>query len=368
MYREPAGPAEPAHLADVRDALAEVAAHRRWIKVSYEEGRGIWVRSRLRLGSLSAPLWGLGAFVAFAALAAMQRKWVGTAFMAVGAVPFVLWAWHRILLGVGQRFAFVRGRGLTLWRPTGLRLRPRQSDIDITRVIDGVDDKALYATMEVAYGRTRVLNAAGERELDSSRVLDVWLICWADIDDHDRRILELIAPSRDAARSAASALDRLFAAAIPTFAEDVLERRLAELDRAHADDRVARCYARGAWLARWRRWHAAEPELEEAVALAPGNALAWNQLGIVRLNRTVPDVADAIACFERARTVDPSLPSVHRNLALALRRIGRQAEALAALGEAATRALATGDQQRAQKIQAERTEWESSFGSASGVR
>lgn len=63
--------------------------------------------------------------------------------------------------------------------------------------------------------------------------------------------------------------------------------------------------------------------LEELTATAPGDAAAWNDLGVVRLERAIKedrpqDLVRALTAFERAVEIDPQSPQVAFNRALVL--------------------------------------------------
>jgi len=69
------------------------------------------------------------------------------------------------------------------------------------------------------------------------------------------------------------------------------------------------------------QWNAAGDAYEQALALAPQDALAWYRLGNVREEQGRD--ADAVACFERAVALDPAHARAWNNLGGALQRLGR---------------------------------------------
>ena len=81
-----------------------------------------------------------------------------------------------------------------------------------------------------------------------------------------------------------------------------------------AADRLAEARAAAALGARDR----ARPLLEQAVVLAPNDADAWNDLGVMRV--LDGDLAGGIKAFWRALDVNPRHADARRNLATALER------------------------------------------------
>ena len=86
----------------------------------------------------------------------------------------------------------------------------------------------------------------------------------------------------------------------------------------------------GLALMRLGRLDEAEPHLREATRILP-DAVSWNNLGILELERD--RLEQAAGAFRRA-AADPAFREGRHNLALALRRLDRDAEAEAALREA----------------------------------
>jgi len=68
---------------------------------------------------------------------------------------------------------------------------------------------------------------------------------------------------------------------------------------------------------------------QDAVALAPGFAPAWANLGVAR--RRLGDIAGALEAYRKALELAPSDPTVLSNLAALFRFLGREAEAQQAL-------------------------------------
>ena len=66
--------------------------------------------------------------------------------------------------------------------------------------------------------------------------------------------------------------------------------------------------------------------LEEALALKPTDAEAWNSLGVVLVLQG--ETARGAEAFGQALRLDPTHPEAHRNLAVALDRQGRSGEAV----------------------------------------
>ena len=91
---------------------------------------------------------------------------------------------------------------------------------------------------------------------------------------------------------------------------------------------------RGGALEQAGRWAEAEPVLERALALAPGNPVVLNYLGYARLERG-GDLRAAEALIARASALRPNDPSITDSLGWAQYRQGRFAEAIATLGRAA---------------------------------
>jgi predicted O-linked N-acetylglucosamine transferase (SPINDLY family) len=90
---------------------------------------------------------------------------------------------------------------------------------------------------------------------------------------------------------------------------------------------------------------AAIAALGEAVRLRPAHALGLNNLGAARLERG--DLAGALACFEQAST-DPGCVEAHHNRGLALIRLGRVEEAVAAFDQSEVLRPGTSTYRRAQ--------------------
>jgi Tfp pilus assembly protein PilF len=65
----------------------------------------------------------------------------------------------------------------------------------------------------------------------------------------------------------------------------------------------------------------AEELLRQAVTLAPGDAEAWTDLGVVLVRRT--QTRRGIDAFERSIALDPNDATAHRNLAIALDKEGQ---------------------------------------------
>lgn len=80
-------------------------------------------------------------------------------------------------------------------------------------------------------------------------------------------------------------------------------------------------------------WTEAERRFRLAVAVKPGFARAWNNLGIAAAHLDRP--ADAEAAYRRAIVLDPAMAAPQANLGALLLQAGRLPEALGALGEAA---------------------------------
>jgi tetratricopeptide (TPR) repeat protein len=90
----------------------------------------------------------------------------------------------------------------------------------------------------------------------------------------------------------------------------------------------------GGALERAGRWTEAEPVLERALELAPGNAVVLNYLGYARLERG-EDLDGAEAMLARASALRPNDPSITDSLGWAQFRQGRYDQAIATLGRAA---------------------------------
>lgn len=93
-----------------------------------------------------------------------------------------------------------------------------------------------------------------------------------------------------------------------------------------------------------RGMHAqAAAALREAVALQPGAAVLWNNLGVSQL--ALGQAADALASFDRALALDPSLAEARLQRGMALIALGRRDEAAVEADR-----LAPGDEQRAHAL------------------
>ncbi len=113
-----------------------------------------------------------------------------------------------------------------------------------------------------------------------------------------------------------------FAAAIPHFAETL---------RLRPDHPEAPLYY-GLALALSDRLAEARPHFERAMTLNPASAAPRQIYGRVLYRSDQTDAA--LALFREALRLDPNLPEVHRDLALALRRLGHLEEAQLHAGEA----------------------------------
>lgn len=101
---------------------------------------------------------------------------------------------------------------------------------------------------------------------------------------------------------------------------------VAETPRASSlADRVARLTREGTEAAQSGQMHAAAIAFRKAVDLDPTDAEVWNRLGVVLIR--AEDVGKGIECFRRALRAVPGHSEAHRNLAVALDRQGRVAEA-----------------------------------------
>jgi cytochrome c-type biogenesis protein CcmH/NrfG len=89
-------------------------------------------------------------------------------------------------------------------------------------------------------------------------------------------------------------------------------------------------------LRREAAWRDHESLFVETVRTTPGSAIAWNQLGLGRMERR--DAAGAAEAYRRAREIDPRDPFIALNLAIALLAENRNAEA-----ERVVRALVAAD-------------------------
>jgi Flp pilus assembly protein TadD len=106
-----------------------------------------------------------------------------------------------------------------------------------------------------------------------------------------------------------------FAAAIPHFAETV---------RLRPDHAGAELHW-GVALAVSNRLPEARSHFERAISLEPASAASRQIYGRVVLN--AGEVEAAVQLFREALRLDPELPGLHRDLAIALRRLGRLDEA-----------------------------------------
>ncbi len=167
----------------------------------------------------------------------------------------------------------------------------------------------------------------------------------------DAEIRALVGADR---KSEALARARIFAATAKPLADDHARVGdvLSALDReADAADSYGRAVAlveaggpgspawtlhllRGGALERADRWAEAEPVLERALALAPGNPVVLNYLGYARLERG-QDLAGAEALIARASALRPNDPSITDSLGWAQYRLGRFDDAIRTLSRAA---------------------------------
>jgi Flp pilus assembly protein TadD len=92
-----------------------------------------------------------------------------------------------------------------------------------------------------------------------------------------------------------------------------------------AADRVTRLVREGTEAAQSGQLNEAATAFRKAVDLEPGDAEAWNSLGVVLVR--AGDTGKGIECFRRALRAVPAHSEAHRNLAVALDRQGRTAEA-----------------------------------------
>jgi Flp pilus assembly protein TadD len=69
----------------------------------------------------------------------------------------------------------------------------------------------------------------------------------------------------------------------------------------------------------------AERLLERAIAIAAHDALIWNDLGVIRVRRG--EIRRGIEAFERGLALDAGSAEIHRNLGVALDRVGRPGKA-----------------------------------------
>ena len=98
-------------------------------------------------------------------------------------------------------------------------------------------------------------------------------------------------------------------------------------DRANSD--IAALYRAAVDHQRHGRADAAAALCRDIVDAAPDHALAHNLLGVIAA--AAGATGDAVACFQRAVTADPSHPELLMNLANALRIDGRTDDAIASL-------------------------------------
>jgi protein O-GlcNAc transferase len=71
----------------------------------------------------------------------------------------------------------------------------------------------------------------------------------------------------------------------------------------------------------------AEALLQQAIKLAPADAIAWNDLGVVLVRRA--QLSRAIEAFKLSVALDARSAAAHRNLAVALEQAGKATEAVA---------------------------------------
>ena len=71
----------------------------------------------------------------------------------------------------------------------------------------------------------------------------------------------------------------------------------------------------------------AEALLRQAIKLAPADPIAWNDLGVVLVRRA--QLPPAIEALKLSVALDPKYAAAHRNLAVALEKYGKAAEAVA---------------------------------------
>ena len=133
-----------------------------------------------------------------------------------------------------------------------------------------------------------------------------------------------------APRSALDAALRDLAHGKPERALTALESLLKNETRTEARAEIAN--KRGVALVALHRRDEARAAFESALDLLPGFAQALVNLGNLELEADRVELA--IAYYERAIESDPQHASAHRHLALAFRRSGRTAEALAAFSRA----------------------------------
>ncbi len=89
----------------------------------------------------------------------------------------------------------------------------------------------------------------------------------------------------------------------------------------------------GITLGALRRPDEALRELSDAKRLRPDSARVHNEIGNV-LHNSFGRLEDALAAYQMARSLDPTVPSVHHNIGLMLMRLGRFADAIEPLNEA----------------------------------
>jgi cytochrome c-type biogenesis protein CcmH/NrfG len=94
---------------------------------------------------------------------------------------------------------------------------------------------------------------------------------------------------------------------------------------APSDDRVTEVLRRGLLAAEEGRLADAADLLDEATRARPGDAEAWNSLGVVLVRRG--ETARGVEAFRRALRAKPDHAEAHRNLGVALDRQGRPREA-----------------------------------------
>jgi len=95
----------------------------------------------------------------------------------------------------------------------------------------------------------------------------------------------------------------------------------APADREHAHREYAEM------LAQWGELEAARDHFEAAIAAAPANPIAWQELGIVR--NGLGDVPGAFAALEKSKQLAPRAWIPRRDLAVLHWKLGQRAEALA---------------------------------------
>lgn len=97
-------------------------------------------------------------------------------------------------------------------------------------------------------------------------------------------------------------------------------------------DQVRKHYEAAQTLEQQNKWNEAEQEWRAALALFPGDARAWTNLGVA-LNRQ-EKTAEALEAWRKATSIDPQLPGPHFNVGLTLVRKGDYKNAVAPLRQA----------------------------------